>query len=224
MNNLRLRFIKTGRSVYISHLDLLHTIQRSFSRAGIPLAHSEGFNPHPATSIALPLSLGQESICEILDFKLITGFKTDLSSITESLNKVLPEGIEIIETYEPDRKIIDLKFLEISGVLEYDNRRVESKSLNEFFKNKEIIINKKSKSGIKEFDVKNAISELSFYDNNLAVFSSEIKFNAIISAQNPTLNPEMLIESFRQLNPILLPDYYSFKRIETYDSDMKVFR
>ena len=46
-DKLRLRFEKTGRAVYISHLDLMHTMQRAFNRAGYHLKYSEGFNPHP---------------------------------------------------------------------------------------------------------------------------------------------------------------------------------
>ena len=56
---LRLRFEKSGRAVYISHLDLMRTMQRTFKRAGYALKHSEGFNPHPIISILLPLSVGQ---------------------------------------------------------------------------------------------------------------------------------------------------------------------
>ena len=51
----RLLFTKTGRARYISHLDLMRTFQRAFARARIPIKHTEGFNPHPFVSIALPL-------------------------------------------------------------------------------------------------------------------------------------------------------------------------
>ena len=65
MDKLRLRFEKTGRAVYISHLDLMATMQRAFSRAGLELKYSEGFNPHPLISILLPLSVGTASVCEL---------------------------------------------------------------------------------------------------------------------------------------------------------------
>ena len=69
----RLLFSKTGRAKYISHLDLMRTFQRAFSRAGIQIKHTEGFNPHPFVSIALPLSVGYSSQCEILEFGLVGG-------------------------------------------------------------------------------------------------------------------------------------------------------
>ena len=83
MDKLRLRFEKTGRAVYISHLDLMHTMQRVFSRAGFELKYSEGFNPHPQISIALPLSVGTASECEIMDFRLRED--VDLAALPASL-------------------------------------------------------------------------------------------------------------------------------------------
>ena len=71
MAKLRLRFAKEGRAVYISHLDLLRTFQRVFLRQGIVLRHSQGFHPHPILSFALPLSVGQESVCELLDLETV---------------------------------------------------------------------------------------------------------------------------------------------------------
>ena len=57
--------------MYISHLDLLRTFQRVFLRQGIVLRHSQGFHPHPILSFALPLSVGQESVCELLDLETV---------------------------------------------------------------------------------------------------------------------------------------------------------
>ena len=66
----RLLFEKTGTAIWMSHLDLMRVFQRAFKRAGLPLTHTKGFNPRPSVSIALPLSVGVESVCELLDFDL----------------------------------------------------------------------------------------------------------------------------------------------------------
>ena len=66
----RMLFEKTGSSVWISHLDLMRVFQRAFRRAGLLLKHSQGFTPRAIVSIALPLSVGMESQCELLDFEL----------------------------------------------------------------------------------------------------------------------------------------------------------
>ena len=109
MDKLRLRFEKTGRAVYISHLYLIHTIQRVFSRAGFELKYSEGFNPHPQISIALPLSVGMASRCELMDFKLKED--ADLDLLPEKLTAVMPEGLRVTECYEAERKTAALKYL-----------------------------------------------------------------------------------------------------------------
>ena len=69
----RMLFEKTGDSVWISHLDLMRVFQRAFRRAGLLLKHSQGFTPRAIVSIALPLSVGMESQCELLDFELEDG-------------------------------------------------------------------------------------------------------------------------------------------------------
>ena len=101
---LRALFEKTGNAAYISHLDLMRVFQRAFKRAGLPLTHTKGFNPRPSVSIALPLSLGVESICELLDFELETdGFSCE--EIKNRLNNNLTEGVRILEVYTTGAKL-----------------------------------------------------------------------------------------------------------------------
>jgi len=219
MDKLRLRFQKTGRAIYISHLDLMHTMQRAFSRAGYALKYSEGFNPHPQISIALPLSVGAASLCEIMDFKL----KEDpiLSELPEKLTAVLPEGITVTEAYEPERKVALLKWLEVEGVMEYDERDpVEmTRALTAFYAADSVVITKKTKRGMGETDIRPGIREISFEASEKAVL-----VRAVISAQEPTVNPELLAEALRQRQSEIAPDFAKFTRIETYDADGKVFR
>ena len=183
MDKLRLRFEKTGRAVYISHLDLMHTMQRAFSRAGYALKYSEGFNPHPQISIALPLSVGVASRCEIMDFRLLE--EPDLNAIPERLTAVMPEGIRVTDCYEQVNKVSLLKYLEIEGVFEYDDRDCleMEKELTDFFARGAIVITKKTKRGTGESDIRPAIREISFTAAEGAVF-----LHAVISAQEPTLN------------------------------------
>ena len=116
---LRLRFEKTGRAIYISHLDLMRTMQRVFLRADCPLKYSEGFNPHALISILLPLSVGVGSVCELMDFQLRED--VDLAALPERLTAVMPEGIRALEAYPAGRKVRELKWLRVTGRYEYDN-------------------------------------------------------------------------------------------------------
>ena len=219
MDKLRLRFKKTGRAVYISHLDLMQTMQRAFSRAGYELKYSEGFNPHPQISIALPLSVGTASLCELMDFKLRD--EAELSPLPARLSAALPEGLEVTDCYEPTRKAALLKYLRVSGLFEYDVRDAEemAQALRSFYSAGEIVIAKKTKRGMGETDIKASIQEISFEAKDRAV-----ELEAVISAQEPTLNPELLWDALRQLAPDIAPDFAKFTRLETYDENMEIFR
>ena len=220
-DKLRLRFEKTGRAVYISHLDLMHTLQRAFNRAGCPLKYSEGFNPHPQIAIALPLSVGTASLCEIMDFKLKAETEPDLAALPERLNAVLPEGIRVLEAYAFTRKVAELKWLEIRGVFEYDDRDPAEMAagLTAFYARESIFITKKTKRGLGETDIRPGIREIRFVPGE-----KEVDITTILSAQEPTVNPELLAEALRQLKPELAPDFAEFTRIETYDADMRIYR
>lgn len=219
MDKLRLRFEKTGRAVYISHLDLMNTMQRGFARAQLPLKFSEGFNPHPLISIPLPLSVGAESVCELMDFRVKED--VDLAAMPAQLTAALPEGICVTEAYEPERKCALIKWLEIEGIFEYDDRdpAVLLPSLEEFYQRENIVITKKTKRGMGEMELKGQFSKL-----RLAAAEDGIRLSCIVSAQEPTVNPELLAEALRQLAPELAPDFAKFRRIETYDAEMKIFR
>ena len=86
----RLLFSKTGRAKYISHLDLMRTFQRAFTRAGIEIKHTQGFHKHPFVSIALPLSVGYSSQCEILEFGLVGGATAE--EVPQRLTAAMPEA------------------------------------------------------------------------------------------------------------------------------------
>ena len=219
MDKLRLRFEKKDRAVYISHLDLMHTMQRAFSRAGYELKYSEGFNPHPQISIALPLSVGTSSLCEIMDFKLT--HDVDISEIPGKLSAVMPEGIKVTECYEAQNKVALLKYLEIEGVFEYDERDTAKmrNELEHFYAADQIVITKKTKRGMGESDIKPAIKRISFEAGE-----KEVKLRAVISAQEPTLNPSLLEDALKQKAPEIAPDFAKFTRLETYHENMEIYR
>ena len=212
MNKLRMRFSKTGRAIYISHLDLMATMQRAFSRAGSRLKYSEGFNPRPQISIALPLSVGTASVCELMDFQLLE--EVDIISLRERLNATMPEGIEVQEIYEPTRKNAELKWLAVEGLFEYDDREVDimQKQLTDFFTRESIVIEKKTKRGFGETDIRLAIREIAF-----TAGEDGVHISVLISAQNPTLNPDLIPAALRALSPGIAPDFAKFTRVETYD-------
>ena len=215
---LRLVFSKKGRAVYISQLDLMRTLQRSFQRAGYPLKYSEGFNPHPLLSVALPMSVGISSDCEILDFKMDEA-PSDLELAARSVTNALPEGLVIHEIYYPEVKVTAIKWLKIEGILDFDDGIPDEliANLNDVFRQDTIEVMKKTKKGEQLFDCKPHLKELAVQPHS----DQKVKMTAVISAQNPTVNPNLLIKA---IPDPWRPDFSRFHRIEVYDEEMNIFR
>ena len=116
----RILFEKTGNAIYISHLDLMRLFQRGFKRGGLNLKHTQGFSPRAMVSIALPMSVGVQSRCEILDYELVGQDDLSFDEIRDRLNAAMPAGVKVLEVYDSPRQPKDLTHLDISIGLEYD--------------------------------------------------------------------------------------------------------
>ena len=217
----RLLFEKTGNSIWISHLDLMRVFQRAFKRANLPLTHTQGFNPRPSVSIALPLSVGVESVCELLDFEL-EGEKLSCEQIGSMLNDVLVSGIRVLEVYNTGRKLRELKWLRSHIILEYDTGVPETavEKIRELFARESLLVPKRTKRGIEEQDIISMIHALTVekIDNNT------IRLDCVGCCQNPTLNPMQLPLAIETALPELKPDFSKSSRVALYDAEFKIFR
>ncbi len=98
MQRLRIRFSRGQEIKFISHLDIMRLWQRALNRAGIPLAYSEGFNPHPRISLAAPLAVGVTSEAELMDIVLTRPASPHY--FIDAVSKQLPPGITISQVYQ----------------------------------------------------------------------------------------------------------------------------
>ena len=213
MYKIRLRYSKTGKAKFISHLDLMSVMRSAFLRAGIGLSYSKGFNPHPYMSVALPLPVGCGSICELLDVGLTDDVIPDINSIT------LPEGIAIEKAYKPVRRFSEIAWVEISGILHYD-KSVDNDIINKLensFAGDNIIISKRTKREQKDINIAPFIKNVKFSANEI---KSDVTMTAMISAVNPTLNTVDLLNA---LDKTQTPVHNDMKRIDIYDSGMLLF-
>lgn len=217
----RALFEKKGRAVYISHLDLMRVFQRAFKRAGLPLTHSQGFNPRPSVSIALPLSVGVESGCELLDFEL-EGEKVPCDQIRDRLNSALVEGIRVLEVYDDGAKIKYLTYLDCQVDLEYDAGIPEGAeaAVAALFARPELTVQKKTKNGIKQEDILPMIRSLQIS----APDGNTLRLSARVCCQNPTLNPAQLTAAVSGYLPELTPDFSCCRRLEIYNTEETIFR
>lgn len=149
---LRLRYTKTGALAYISHLDVLRTFQKALNRAGLPLAYSEGFSPHPKLTFAAPLAVGQESLSEYLDVRLAR--EVDPAEAMRALNATLPSGLGITAAGYPTAKfsVIDRADYEITLRTVGADAALCERAV-ELLSRRPLLVFKRSKAGDRDVDV-----------------------------------------------------------------------
>ena len=218
---LRLLFRKTGNAIWISHLDTMRLFQRAFKRCGFHLKHTQGFNPRPSVSIALPLSVGVESFCELLDFELED---QDIScmKIMDRLNGSLIDGIRVMDVYDTGNKLKNLKYLQCEIDLEYDSGTPQGAgaSVCDLFKNDELWMDKKSKNGMTSQNIIPMVRRMQVDRLN----DRTLRMTAVICCQEPSLNPSQLSAAVIKYLPEYSFDFARCRRCELLDADGQIFR
>ena len=227
----RLLFTKEGPAIWMSHLDLMRTLQRAFRRGGLMLKHSQGYSPHPELSIVLPLSVGVSSVCELADFELEPDCNVSVGEIAARMNPVLPAGIRVLDCFEQGKKAGKLAWLRSQLHLTYDHdpavpatsedaslHRVAA--LRELFSRASLVVEKHSKKGPVELDIAPMLREVRVE----AEAGDTLRIEVLGSAQNPTLNPLLLVAAIERYLPEYKPDFVQCRRLEVYDEDGNVFR
>lgn len=163
---LFIEYTREDRVRYISHLDLMKSMQRTIRRARIPVAYSKGFNPQSRISFALPLSVGVTSSAEYMEIYLEK--PVDIGGLLKDFSSQLPRGIRVLAACEVDRSIPSLMSL-----VERADYRVRmsidipdlEKSIKEFMKQEKILYDKTSKKGIRQVDLKKGIFDIGLDDS-----------------------------------------------------------
>ena len=164
---IRIKFTKNEIVKYLGHLDIMRTFQRNFNRANVKMTYSEGFNPHQKMSFALPLGVGISSQGEYMDAEISDG--QDLSEICKRLNEVSGLGFNILsvrqlqENAEKGMAAVKYASYEVHFLKEY------KLNLKAYLDRPQIMIQKKTKTGIKDVDIKPMIHKFTFEGNTLYV-------------------------------------------------------
>ncbi len=200
---VRATFEKRRRAKYISHLDLMRCMQRAFRRADVPIWFTEGFNPHAYLMFPLALSLGYESGCECMDFR-IDG-EMSMGEAMTRLNRVLPPDLQIKAVAQPVRKHTDITFAEYAIALDCADETVSADALRNawdlFIAQPEILVEKKTKRGSAEIDVK-AQSQILMTQTLADGLWLKLRTPAGTSVN---VNPSLLIDAFLAWLPAHAP-------------------
>ena len=193
---VRVRFEKKGVLKYVGHLDMMRYFQKAISRANLPIAYSEGFNPHQIMSFGNPLGLGMTSSAEYMDIELLEEVPS-LYGINR-LNKQMVSGIKILSfRYLPDKaKNAMSATLASSYKIELNDKIEEaigdmsdiSQRIDEFMSQKECIITKKTKKSTRELDILPLIYEFQYRDKYFYIKCS--------SSSGDNIKPEVIMNEF----------------------------
>ena len=222
MFKARMKFAKEGRAKYISHLDLMHTMQRAMARCRMPLWFTEGFNQHAYVSVALPLSTGYSGEWELLDFNLLT--ETVPADAVERLNAVFPEGLRAIEIYPlsdggmPLRDIAWSKY-RIIWTLESGSPEAFAGAVRELFARESVEIVKRSKRGEKTVNMRELMRDLTVTAADGAVVAE-----VVTAAGNNNMSPDYLTQAIRTYLPELAIEGEAYHRLGVYNQNMTAFR
>lgn len=208
LKNVRVFFSKTGRAVYISHLDLYRLFQRAVRRAKLPVWETEGFNPHVYITFALPLSLGTEGVRESLDTRLTEELLFD--ELCDRLNQALPEGIRVLGASEPVYKNTDIARSEYEACHDADEAL-----LTRFFGQEQILAEKRTKRGFSEIDLKPALEIKEREEGRLRLL--------LPSGTETNLNANLVFETFEKQFDVRI-GRLRVKRTAVYCKNGEIFR
>lgn len=184
MNTVRIWFEKRGEAAYISLLDLQRVMHRALKRSGLPVWYTKGFNPHIYLAFSCPLALGQESLCESCEVK--TEEETpDYAAWAEALRPALPEGLRLVSIGPAVMKMGRVQAADYKITLPAN----AAQALDAYNAQDSVIVEKKTKSGKKELDLKQYIPAVTY-----TVSEDQACFTVRLPAGDGlNLNPALLV-------------------------------
>ncbi len=160
------RLQKTGPARFLGHLDMMHQLQRAFRRAGLELAHSQGYHPHPLLKADSALPLGVESLAEVLMATVLGRHKPE--DLRQRLNQALPQGFSLAEARlaRPGENVVEPK--EVIYLLRAQGG-LRQEALQEFQARDQARLTRHTPKGVKEIDLKEAIRQMELTPAGLTV-------------------------------------------------------
>ncbi len=218
--DVRMSFEKTGMAKFISHLDTVRCITRAMKRACVPIWFTEGFNPHAFLTFAMPLSLGFESLCETVDFRLME--EVDLNELAERINNALPVDVTVKEIYVYETSPNDIRWAEYKILFNNpDNLLLDN--AESILSANEILVLKKAKQGRKkvekEVNIKEHIKSYELINEN-----DKLILNTVLSSgTSVNINPMLLIGALVKDTETDEQDVDIIK-VQSFTENMEIFK
>lgn len=223
MPRYRVMYAKEGPARYISHLDLLRAFERAARRAGLPMAFTQGFNPHPKIAFAAPLGVGTAGEAEFADLELTAAIPA--GEVAGALSKALPEGLRLVEIRPvPDQApalmaVVDRATYRAEARL---SRPVSSEDLERaiaaFLARPEILVERKNKAGEKKkYDIRPGIFAVSGrLDGDIIIIEAELK-----TGSSGNVRLEELLDAFTEYSRLPVQGRFVLCRTGLYSGGKK---
>lgn len=194
-----IRFGKRPRLRFISHLDLQRFFQRAVNRTGLPIAWTQGFNPHPVMSFGSALALGWTSDYEVIDIKLSAPMGRKRTE--DAVRAALPEDLPVIEVrMVDDRHPAPMALVRMSDYevrLEGENAETVAAQIPAFMAKDVVTAMKKTKSGEKEINARAMVIHLE---------QTDVGFNArLMLTERESIKPELLVALLSEMAGVAPP-------------------
>ena len=218
--DVRMSFEKTGMAKFISHLDTVRCITRAMKRANVPIWFTEGFNPHAFLTFAMPLSLGFESLCETVDFRLME--ETDLNELAERINNALPVDMTVKEIYVYNTLPNDIRWAEYKIIFNNPDKLLLD-GADKILSADEILVLKKGKQGRKkvekEVNIKEHIKSFELVEDD-----GKLILNTVLSSGTSiNINPMLLIGALVKDTETDEQDVDIIK-VQSFTENMEIFK
>ncbi|MEV1174585.1 TIGR03936 family radical SAM-associated protein [Nonomuraea sp. NPDC049784] len=152
-----MRYAKRGRLRFTSHRDISRAVERAVRRAGIPVAYSAGFSPHPKISYAGAAPTGVASEAEYLEIGVTT--QCDPEQVKQGLDGSLPPGLDVLDVVEagPGALADRLEISEWEVRLPGADRELAEVAAEKFLAEGTVEVERLTKKGLRRFDAREAV-------------------------------------------------------------------
>ncbi|MDO4785231.1 MAG: TIGR03936 family radical SAM-associated protein [Propionibacteriaceae bacterium] len=191
---LRLRYAKRGPARFTSHRDFGRAFERALRRAGVPMAYSSGFSPHPRISYANASPTGAATEAEYLELGLAE--VCDPAKLMAALNAALPPGMVVLAVGPGGGpSLADLLQASRWRIVLPDAEPEALRSAAESLLGRSSVqVERMTKSGMRSFDARAAIISLSAEGTSLDLVSKQ---------ETPLVRPDDVVNALRQVEPRL---------------------
>lgn len=201
-----IRFGKQPRLRFISHLDLQRFFQRALNRTGLPIAWTQGFNPHPILSFGSALALGWTSEYEILDVKLSAPMGRRRTE--DAMCAALPVDLPVLEVrMVDDRHPAPMAMVRASDyeiTLSGETAAATLDAAEEFLRRESVMAVRKTKSGEREVDIRPMALLLEREGDVLSA--------RLMLTEKDTLKPDLLVRALAEIAGAEVPEMRIHRR------------